>query len=73
MDGLRQVSSQDTNGFAGVAVHRDGTATLWYTTYDPADPMTMTLKYVPLKGALNAKSAIILGYTAGNSLMRTKH
>lgn len=63
MDGLKEVSSLDTNGFAGVAVHTDGTATLWYPTYDPADPMTRILKYIPLKGVTNASAALILDYT----------
>lgn len=63
MDGLDQVSSIDNSGFAGVAVHNDGTATLWYPTYNPIDPMTMKLKYVPLKGVANASSAVILDYT----------
>ncbi|GGH23613.1 stalk domain-containing protein [Paenibacillus segetis] len=63
MDGLEQVSNIDTNGFAGVAVHNDGTATLWYPTHDPTDPMTVTTKYVSLKGVSNASSAVILDYT----------
>ncbi|MGF7048055.1 hypothetical protein J2T13_002561 [Paenibacillus sp. DS2015] len=63
MEGLKKVTSLDTNGFAGVAVHSDGTATLWYPTYDPVEPMTLGVKYVPLKGIANASSAVILDYT----------
>ncbi len=62
LEGLKEVSylAPAFRGYAGVAIHKDGTATLWYSSYEAPDYTKNTVKYVPLKGITNARTGIIV-------------
>jgi len=62
LEGLSDVVSISTNGFAGIAVHKDGTATLWHIFYD--SDYIKQIKYVPLKGVTGVKEVLISGSKA---------
>ncbi|MCM3040021.1 stalk domain-containing protein [Paenibacillus motobuensis] len=62
LEGLRDVASISTNGSAGIAVHKDGTATLWHVFYD--SDYKKQMKYVSLKGVTGIKEVHIMGSKA---------
>ncbi|MCJ8012224.1 chromosome condensation regulator RCC1 [Paenibacillus sp. KQZ6P-2] len=62
LEGLSDVTSIGSNGIAGIAVHKNGTATLWYIFYD--SDYKKHIKYVPLKGVTGARAVQIMGNTA---------
>ncbi|WP_310833001.1 RCC1 domain-containing protein [Paenibacillus pedocola] len=64
LEGLQQVSFITTDGIAGVAIRKDGTATLWYPSYDENDNMRMKVRYLPLPGITGIRSAVIAGNDA---------
>ena len=47
-----------------VALHKDGSATIWNPTFDPNDHLKMTVKYFPIKGVINAKTIVVAGHEA---------
>lgn len=62
LEGLSDVASISTSGSAGIAVHKDGTATLWHIFYD--SDYIKQIKYVPLKGVTGIKEVQIMGSKA---------
>ncbi|NWL86602.1 chromosome condensation regulator RCC1 [Paenibacillus sp. 79R4] len=62
LKGLSNVKSISTNGFAGIAVHEDGTATLWHIFYD--EDSNKQVKYIPLQGIAGAKTVVIMDFSA---------
>ncbi|CAH1191122.1 hypothetical protein PAECIP111892_00502 [Paenibacillus auburnensis] len=64
LEGLNNVSFLTTDGSAGIAVNKDGTATLWYPSYDENDNMRMKVRYLPLPGITGIRSAVIAGNNA---------
>ncbi|WP_052421308.1 RCC1 domain-containing protein [Paenibacillus sp. FSL R7-0273] len=62
LEGLQNVGSIVTNGYTGLAVKKDGTATLWYPSFD--QPSEMSVRYLPLPGVTGIKSAVIAGNDA---------
>lgn len=64
LEGLKDVASLAFVRYSGIALHKDGTATIWHPASNPDDPLKMTVKYFPVKGVKNAKSMIIAGHEA---------
>lgn len=64
LEGLKDVASLAFVRYSGVALHKDGTVTIWHPASNPDDPLKMTVKYFPVKGVKNAKSMIIAGHEA---------
>lgn len=66
LEGLQDVASIVTNGYTGLAVKKDGTATMWYPSYESAEnsPMQMVVRYLPLSGVSGIQSAVIAGNDA---------
>lgn len=64
LEGLQQISYITTDGTAGVAIRKDGTAALWYPSYDENDNMRMKVRYLPLPGIIGVRSAVIAGNDA---------
>ncbi|QSF47177.1 chromosome condensation regulator RCC1 [Paenibacillus tianjinensis] len=62
--GLHNVSFITTDGSAGIAVMKNGTATLWYPSYDENDNMRMKVRYLPLPGITGIRSVVIAGNDA---------
>ncbi|WP_178075932.1 stalk domain-containing protein [Paenibacillus oralis] len=49
--------------YASIAIHKDGTATLWYPSFQE-DYKSYDIKLTPLKGFTNVQDAVIAGYEA---------
>ncbi|KUP23175.1 hypothetical protein [Paenibacillus sp. DMB5] len=66
LEGLQNVVSIVTNSYTGLAIKKDGTATMWYPSFESADnsPMRMIVRYLPLPGVSRIKSAVIAGNDA---------
>ncbi|MDR0271081.1 stalk domain-containing protein, partial [Paenibacillus sp.] len=62
LEALSNVASISTNGIAGIAVQKDGTATLWYVFYD--SDYKKKIKYVPLSGLTGVNAVQFMGDTA---------
>nr|WP_251035813.1 chromosome condensation regulator RCC1 [Paenibacillus sp. ISL-20] len=64
LEGLKDVASLAFVRYSAVALHKDGTATIWHPASNPDDPLKRSVKYFPVKGVKNAKSMIIAGHEA---------
>lgn len=64
MEGLKNVASLAISSHGSVALHKDGTATIWRPTIDPNDHLKMTVKYFPVKGVNHAKAMVVAGHEA---------
>lgn len=64
LEGLKDVASLAISTHGSVALHKDGTATIWDETFDPNDPAKMTVKYFPIKGVTNAQDIVVAGHEA---------
>lgn len=64
LEGLKDVVSLAFVRYSGVALHKDGTATIWHPASNPDNPLKSSVKYFPVKGVKNAKSMIIAGHEA---------
>lgn len=64
LEGLKDVASLAFVRYSGVALHKDGTATIWHPASNPDNPLKRSVKYFPVKGVKNAKSMIIAGHEA---------
>ncbi|MEK3793903.1 chromosome condensation regulator RCC1 [Paenibacillus sp. FSL R7-0204] len=64
LEGLREVSSITANGSLGIAVKKDGTATLWYPSYDQPGVLPVQIHYLELKAVTGIRSALINGNDA---------
>ncbi|MGV2787342.1 chromosome condensation regulator RCC1, partial [Clostridium perfringens] len=64
LEGLKDVASLAFTRYSGVALHKNGTATIWHPASNPDDPLKMFVKYFPVKGVKNAKSMVIAGHEA---------
>ncbi|MEK4043075.1 chromosome condensation regulator RCC1 [Paenibacillus sp. FSL H8-0048] len=64
LEGLQEVSSIATNGNLGIAVRKDGTATLWYPSYDQPGVLPAQIHYLALKAVSGVRSALINGNDA---------
>lgn len=63
--GLQDVTSITTDGSSGIAVKSDGTAVLWYPSFEQSDvTMQMKVRYLPLQGISGVRSAVIAGNDA---------
>ncbi len=63
--GLQDVTSITTEGSSGIAVKKDGTAVLWYPSFEQSDSiMQMKVRYLPLQGISEIRSAVIAGNDA---------
>lgn len=61
LEGLQDVSFLTTDGSKGIAVKKDGTAMLWYPSYDQANSMLVQIRYLALEAVSGIKSAVING------------
>lgn len=50
-----------SNAYASIAIHKDGTASLWYPSFKE-DYQSYNIKLTPLKGFSNVRDAVIAGY-----------
>ncbi|SEK96111.1 Alpha-tubulin suppressor [Paenibacillus sp. cl141a] len=64
LEGLKDVASLAISNHGSVAVHKDGSATIWSPAFDPNDHLKMTVKYFPIKGVTNAKTIVVAGHEA---------
>ncbi|QUL57644.1 chromosome condensation regulator RCC1 [Paenibacillus tritici] len=64
LEGLQEIASITTNGALGIAVTKDGTAILWYPSYDPPGVLPVQIRYLKLPAISGIKSALINGNDA---------
>lgn len=64
LEGLKDVTSLAISNHGSVALHKDGSATIWSPTFDPNDHLKMTVKYFPIKGVADTKTIVVAGHEA---------